>query len=124
MPRKTCIESECKKFSQGNTDKCKAHGGGLRCTESGCLKAARGNTERCAQHGGGVRCIESGCKKIAQGKKSNVCISHGGGLRGVLVVIPIFKRLGIEGLDKQYIYPSVILITIVGIYNYQFLFRC
>ena len=35
--------------------------------------------------------------------------------------MPIFKRLGIEGLDKQYKYPCVILIsTGMLIYMYQF----
>ena len=80
MPRKKCIEDGCEKGSQGNTYKCKAHGGGERCIISGCDKSARYKTEKCKAHGGGARCIETGCTTSAF-DKTGKCIVHGGGPR-------------------------------------------
>ena len=56
MPKKMCAEPGCGKSAQGKTDKCVAHGGGVRCAEPGCGKAAAGKTDKCVAHGGGMRC--------------------------------------------------------------------
>jgi len=80
MPRKKCIEEGCEKRSQGNTKKCKSHGGGERCIIDGCDKSARYKTYKCKAHGGGPRCTESGCTTGAF-DKTGKCIIHGGGPR-------------------------------------------
>ena len=97
MPRKKCIEDGCEKGSQGNTYKCKAHGGGERCIISGCDKSARYKTDKCAAHGGGARCIEIGCTKSAIGK-TDKCAAHGGGKRCPNCIDWIDSRSG----SKQY----------------------
>lgn len=80
MPRKKCIEEGCEKKPQGNTYKCKSHGGGERCIIAGCDKSARYKTYKCKAHGGGPRCIETGCTTGAF-DKTDKCIIHGGGPR-------------------------------------------
>jgi hypothetical protein len=45
--------------------------------EQGCTKAARGSTQRCIAHGGGMRCEEEGCSKAALGG-TQLCTVHGG----------------------------------------------
>lgn len=77
-----CVERDCKKYAQGNTNKCKAHGGGPRCVEPECTKSAQGTTTRCKAHGGGTRCVEHGCMNSASGK-TDTCGKHGGGPRCV-----------------------------------------
>ena len=80
MPRKPCIEPDCKTGAAGKTDKCIAHGGGKRCIEPGCQTSAAGKTDKCKAHGGGKRCIEPGCPASAQGN-TDKCVAHGGGKR-------------------------------------------
>ena len=83
MLRRQCVEVECGKRAQSSTDRCKAHGGGIRCVELDCDKSAVGKTDRCIKHGGGIRCAESGCTKSAVGTTSR-CVEHGGGRRCVV----------------------------------------
>ena len=70
MPRKRCVEPDCKASAVGKTDKCVAHGGGARCVEPGCTSSARGKTDKCVAHGGGIRCpncidwIDSRCGSV------------------------------------------------------------
>jgi hypothetical protein len=93
--RKKCKHSDkngtrCTKHAQGNTELCKAHGGGKRCSfvdddSNKCGKSAQGSTELCAVHGGGKRCSfvdddNNKCTKSAQGS-TELCIAHGGGAR-------------------------------------------
>ena len=80
MPRKRCVEPDCKASAQGKTDKCIAHGGGARCVEPDCKASAAGKTDKCKKHGGGARCVEPDCKSSAQGK-TDKCKKHGGGIR-------------------------------------------
>jgi len=50
------VEAGCSKIAIGATEKCTAHGGGIRCVEQGCTKRAISPTDKCVQHGGGPRC--------------------------------------------------------------------
>jgi len=78
--RSKCKVEDCKKYTQGKTEYCVAHGGGARCKVEDCKKSAIGKTEYCKAHGGGSRCKVEDCKKSAQGK-TEYCAAHGGGAR-------------------------------------------
>lgn len=77
---KFCMRDGCKKYAQGGTRYCVAHGGGKRCQVDGCSTGARGASKFCILHGGGKRCEKPGCVKSAIGSTS-FCIRHGGGRR-------------------------------------------
>jgi len=80
MPRKPCVEKDCKASAQGKTDKCVKHGGGARCVEKDCKASARPPTDKCIKHGGGARCVEKDCKASAI-SPTDKCKKHGGGAR-------------------------------------------
>jgi hypothetical protein len=80
--RSICVETECNKYAEGKTNKCKKHGGGERCIEDGCNKSAKRKADKCIKHGGGARCVEPNCKASAIGK-TDKCKKHGGGVRCV-----------------------------------------
>ena len=58
MPRKPCVEKDCKAGAIAPTDKCVKHGGGKRCVEKDCKASAIAPTDKCFKHGGGKRCVE------------------------------------------------------------------
>jgi len=91
-----CVEPDCKKSARGNTDKCVAHGGGVRCIEPDCKAGALGKTGKCTRHGGGPRCVEPDCKASSQGK-TNKCKKHGGGSR---CIEPDCKASSVGNTDK------------------------
>jgi hypothetical protein len=78
MGKRQCELEGCTKWAIGDTEHCKAHGGGKRCQKEGCLKSAEGGgTHRCKAHGGGRRCQHEGCSKAAQLGGTQHCIAHG-----------------------------------------------
>jgi hypothetical protein len=59
--RQRCAEEGCSKGALGDTEYCKAHGGGKRCQHKGCLTgAADGGTQHGITHGGSKRCQHEG----------------------------------------------------------------
>ena len=94
--RKLCVESGCKTSARGKSDKCIAHGGGVRCVEPGCNTGAATKSDKCKAHGGGAMCIEPGCKKSAR-SKTNQCKAHGGGVR---CVEPGCKKSAVDKSNK------------------------